>query len=97
MRVDVGKLSAGLNDFHLRRLQTFFLSLGGALGALGVVRGNDFAFQQILLPFCVCPQKFQLRRLRIGVVNGGVDLCGRQLAPGPEFGRCQLHDQLAFM
>ena len=43
--VDIGKLRARLNDFHLRGLDIFLLCFGGTVRPLGVVRRNYFSFQ----------------------------------------------------
>ena len=49
------------------------------------------------MSFRVGAEELQLRRLRVGIVNGGGDLCRRQLAPGPKLRRFQLGNHLPFV
>ena len=75
---------------------TFFsCALAAAVCAFGIIRGNDFALKQILLTPRVVAQEFQLRLLRISVVNRGVNLCGGKIAACSQFGSVQFHDRLA--
>jgi len=80
---------------HLRGLNDFLLRPGRTGGSLCVGRRNHFAFEQLLLTLCIVAQKFQLRRLRVGIANGGVNLRSGEIAARLQFGCIQLHNRLA--
>ena len=87
-------MGARLRHPHFGRFDILFLRLGGADRALRVIRRNDFALEQIRLTFRVVTQEIELRLLRIGIVNGGIDLRRGQIAPRLQLGCFQLHDWL---
>ena len=75
---------------------TFFsCAFASAVCTLCVTRRNDFALEQILLTPRIVAQEFQLRLLRISVVNRGINLCGGKIAARSQFGSVQLNDRLA--
>ena len=74
LRIDVGKLGPRLGHAHFSGRQIFVLRFGRAVRALGIIGGDHFALEQILLPLRVVAQELQLRILCIGVVNCGINL-----------------------
>jgi len=94
LRVDVSKLGARLGHAHPGGFHVFLLRFRRADRALSVIWGDDFAFEQIRLTFRIVAQEIELRLLRIGIVNGGIDLRRGQIAPRLQLSCFQLHDWL---
>jgi hypothetical protein len=68
-----------------------------AAGALRVGGRNDPAVEQILLTPRIIVQEYQLRVLRVGIVDSRVDLRRRKIAACTQLRRIELHDHLAFV
>src|SRR5207253_7362315 len=63
--------------------------------SLRVILASNIAFERILLASSIVSQKFQLRRLGIGVVNRGINLRFGKITSCVQFGSIQFHDGLS--
>ncbi len=78
----------------MRSFDDFLLRSRDTRGPLRVTRRNDVPLAQVLLPERVIAHEDKLRGLGFGVVNGAVDLRGREVPPRVQFGGIELHQRL---
>src|SRR4029453_15968408 len=74
LRIYICQLCTRLCNAHLSRCKILLLRFRRTVGALGVSSRDDSALQQILLTPRVIAQEYQLRFLRVCVVDSRVDL-----------------------